>query len=371
MNRREKCFIILSPGFAASENDSTCLPMQQQFVKTLSELYPHLSVVVLAFQYPYHEKTYCWHNITVQSFNGRNKGGIPKLFLRQKTETALKKISKEKQIIGLLSFWLNECALVGKRFGAKNNIPHYCWLLGQDAKKENKYPQRLSVASNELIALSDFLQDEFDNNHGVRPFAVIPPGIEAKQRDERKRDIDLLTSGSLIPLKRLELFIKLVAQIKQSYSDVKAVLAGDGPKRKYLEVLTIKYRMENNIFFTGEISHQEVLQLMQRTKVFIHPSSYEGFSGVCQEALSEGVHVISFCRAMKNDIDHWHIVNGKNELKQKAMELLSQSLDHHGVSPYLMTDTVQRMMRLYGEGQTAFFSEFNNEMAFSKTKSGV
>lgn len=371
MNRKEKCFIILSPGFAASENDSTCLPMQQQFVKTLSELYPHLSIVVLAFQYPYHERTYVWHKVTVQSFNGRNKGGIPKLFLRQKIETALKRINKEKQIIGLLSFWLNECALVGKRFGVKNNIPHYCWLLGQDAKKENSYPKKLAVMPNELIALSHFLQDEFASNHGVRPFTVIPPGIDARKTNDRKRDIDLLATGSLIPLKRFELFIELVAQIKQNYADVKAVLAGEGPEGKHLEALAIKYRMENNIFFTGEISHQEVLQLMQGTKVFLHPSSYEGFSGVCQEALSEGAHVISFCRAMKKNIDHWHIVNTKKEFKQKAMELLSQSLDHTSVVPYLMTDTVQKVMSLYGEGQTAFFNEFNNEIAFSKTKSGV
>jgi hypothetical protein len=49
-------FIILSPGFPESEADSTCLPMQQQFVRALKEMYPGLDIVVLTFQYPYHQK---------------------------------------------------------------------------------------------------------------------------------------------------------------------------------------------------------------------------------------------------------------------------------------------------------------------------
>ena len=50
--------IILTPGFPASVADSTCLPMQQHFVKTLKQLYPDLNIIVLSFQYPYVVRTY-------------------------------------------------------------------------------------------------------------------------------------------------------------------------------------------------------------------------------------------------------------------------------------------------------------------------
>jgi hypothetical protein len=169
MSNKEKAFVILTPGFAASEGDTVCLPMQQQLVRTISELFPGLHIFILSFQYPYCEKSYNWFRARVISFNGRNKGGLPRLLLRRKIRTALNNIQAEKQIIGLLSFWLNECAAVGKVFGEKNNIPHYCWLLGQDARQENRYPKRLRVQASELIALSDFLQEEFEKNHGIRP----------------------------------------------------------------------------------------------------------------------------------------------------------------------------------------------------------
>ena len=44
--------IILSPGFAANEEDTTCLPPQQVFVKALNRNFPSLQIIILAFQYP-------------------------------------------------------------------------------------------------------------------------------------------------------------------------------------------------------------------------------------------------------------------------------------------------------------------------------
>jgi len=44
------------------------------------------------------------------------------------------------------------------------------------------------------------------------------------------------------------------------------------------------------------LAHPELLEWMQRGKVFLHPSSYEGFGIVCIEALCSGAEVISFVK---------------------------------------------------------------------------
>ena len=72
----KRTFIILTPGFPGSEADTTCLPMQQQFVKTLKGMHHDLNIIVLAFQYPYHKKRYEWFDIEVITFDGRNVGMI-------------------------------------------------------------------------------------------------------------------------------------------------------------------------------------------------------------------------------------------------------------------------------------------------------
>jgi glycosyltransferase involved in cell wall biosynthesis len=348
MISKQKVFIILTPGFASSEADTSCLPMQQTFVKSISRLCPEIEIIVLSFQYPFCRKTYKWFDATVTSFNGRNKGGLPGVFLRRRVSRTLRRIHKTKQVIGLLSFWLGECAYIGKKFAEKNGLTHCCWLFGQDAKANNKYLQRISVRSNELIALSDFLQQEFERNYGLKPFAVIPPGIEKRFVNKIPRDIDLLAAGSLIPLKQFDIFIKSVAAIKKYYPTIKAVLIGDGPERAKLEKLISDLDIENNILIAGNISHEEVLNTMQRTKILLHPSSYEGFSGVCQEALSNGAYVISFCRAMKEDILQWHIVQSRNEMIEKAIAILGdESIVFNKIDFQSMETTAKQIMEHY------------------------
>lgn len=354
---KPKAFLILTPGFAESESDTTCLPMQQQLVRMITKMYPDIEVIILSFQYPYVEKVYQWFGVSVYSFNGKNKGGVFRLLLRKKVNAVLKKINEEKRVVGLLSFWLNECAAVGKSFGEKHSILHYCWILGQDAKKENKYPKRLSVQSKELIALSDFLQEEFETNHGIRPFKKISSGIESWSYEEQERDIDLLAVGSLIPLKRLEIFIEVVSRVKRILPGIKASIIGDGSERENIEKLIVNLGLQENVSVAGELSYSKVLMRMQRSKILLHPSSYEGFSGVCLEALSRGAHVISFCRAMNRDIDHWHIVRDQEEMEQKVVGLLQQTIDHNPVVPFVMKDTVQQLLNLYHEdcnGQVSF-----------------
>ena len=125
------------------------------------------------------------------------------------------------------------------------------------------------------------------------------------------------------------------------------MLAGGGPEKEKLVGMASKFGIDDNISFAGTISHDEVMGLMKQSKLLLHPSSYEGFSGVCMEALSNGAHVVSFCRAMESDINHWHIVRSKEEMKEKALELLMQCLEHDPVVISEMNETVGRMMQLY------------------------
>jgi glycosyltransferase involved in cell wall biosynthesis len=347
---KDETLVILTPGFPENEADTTCLPMQQSLIRCIKKTYPQQKIIVLSFQYPYFKKTYKWFDTTVISFDGRNKGGLPRLLLRKKLYTTLKEINRANKIVGLLSFWYGECALVGKRFAGKHGIKHYCWILGQDARKENKYPKRIQPKADELIALSDFIQDEFEKNHGIRPQHVIPPGIDPKQftNSTKEKDIDILAAGSLIPLKQYDIFIEVVAEIKKQLPGVKAMLIGDGPEKEKLEKLISNAGLQSTITLSGELPYKEVLQWMQRAKLFLHPSFYEGFGVVCLEAIYSKVSVISFVKPMNRDIKNWHIVNTKEEMKEKALRILQQTnTDHSPVLPFLITDCAKAFGKLF------------------------
>jgi len=98
----------------------------------------------------------------------------------------------------------------------------------------------------------------------------------------------------------------------------------------------------------GEMTHENLLLLMQQTKAFLHPSSYEGFSMVCLEALYAGCHVISFCKPMNKDFDHWHIVKNEREMIDKSLEILMQEdSQHKSVMPYSINETAKSILQLF------------------------
>jgi glycosyltransferase involved in cell wall biosynthesis len=135
------------------------------------------------------------------------------------------------------------------------------------------------------------------------------------------------------------------------------MLVGDGPERKRIQKHIEELKVQQNIAVTGELPYPEVLRLMQRTKILLHPSSYEGFSGVCLEALSKGAHVISFCRAMNRDIEQWHIVSTREEMIQRATALLkSQATVYDNISLQTMGETAKKMMALFSMEKS--FSNF-------------
>jgi glycosyltransferase involved in cell wall biosynthesis len=106
--------------------------------------------------------------------------------------------------------------------------------------------------------------------------------------------------------------------------------------------------LSKNIFLNGEMTHQNLLMLMQQSKVFLHPSSYEGFSMVCLEALYAGCHVISFCKPMNVDFDHWHIVKTKEEMIKKTLEILTlRDLTHESVMPYSINHSAKSVVQLF------------------------
>lgn len=349
MSDKQSTFIILSPGFPKSEQDTTCLPAQQLFVQKLKENFPSFEIIVVSFQYPFHHTPYRWHGVDVIPLNGQNRRKFGRLLTWLRAVKALKKIQRSKNVVGILSFWCTETALIGKWFGKMYGIQHRCWILGQDARAGNRFVKWIRPSANKLIALSDFLADEFFKNYSVKPANVIPNGVDINLFTKcTEKPIDILGVGSLIPLKQYEVFIRLIQQIKKTHPSIRAVICGEGIERNKLASLVNSLALNENVHLAGETDHKEVIQLMHQAKVFLHPSSYEGFSGACLEALHAGAEVISFCKSMKEDIPRWHIVKTEEEMLAQVLSRL-QKADECQTPPvsFPMEESVKRILALY------------------------
>jgi glycosyltransferase involved in cell wall biosynthesis len=353
MRSPQKTLVILSPAFPPDESGSTWVRPKQLFVKKLKENFPSVHIVVLSFLYPDHENTYNWHGAEVMAFNGMHKRKFRRVMLWMRIWKRLAFIHRNQTIIGIYSFWCGECALIGKYFAKRKGLKHFCWISGLDATKDNKFIKYIRPQAGELVAMSVFLQNEFEKNHGVRPRYLVPIGIDPGEfiHSSGVRDIDLLGAGSFNPLKQYTLFVQVVKKLAQQYPSIRAVICGDGTEKELLEKLIREQGLESNLKLAGLLPHHEVLQYMQRAKIFLHPSSYEGFGAVCIEALYAGCEVISFTDPMKLKIPKWHIVESADQMKEKVAELLAKlAIDHSPLLLYDMNDSAKAIMKLFSTG---------------------
>jgi glycosyltransferase involved in cell wall biosynthesis len=348
--------VILSPGFPKDETDSTCIPAQQTFVKALKESRPDLHIIVLTFHYPFYRGRYLWHGVEVIAAGGKGNGKLLRLLTWRRVWKVLEELNREYRLIGLLSFWFGECALIGERFSMRHTLKHYCWILGQDAKAGNSYFKRIRPKSEGLIALSDFIVREFKTNYSIRPGNLIPVGVDVSLFGPLSQDttIDILGAGSLISLKQYDVFITLVSLLKKEFPGIKAVICGGGPEMNRLQQKIKSLQLESNISLEGELPHTIVLALMQRTKVFLHPSAYEGFGLVCLEALYAGAKVLSFVRPMDEAIANWHIAVDQEDMLRQLRAILQLShLPRERVFPYAIHDNARTMLGLFNYKEPA------------------
>lgn len=351
MKPEAKTLVILTPAFPKNESETSWLPSQQLLVKNLKSQFPGLNILVMSFLYPYKECEYEWNQVKAIAFGGMHKKRLKHLWLWRKIWIELKKIKKENKVIGIISFWCNECAFIGKWFAHYNKLRHFCWICGQDAKRMNKYVKWIRPKSEDLVAISDFVAMEFVRNHKIKPLHTIPNAIDITMFPKEMslaRDIDILAAGSLIPLKQYDILVEVVACLLPSFPDLKVIHCGDGKEKQKIEELIRRYGIENNFRLLGSIKHEELLQLMQRTKIFIHPSLYEGFSTVCLEALYSGCQVISFCYPLQHPVSHWHVAKDKEQMTEKAINILRDP--HQEFAPvklFSMDETAKSFMQLF------------------------
>lgn len=347
---KQPTLVLLTPGFARDEADTTCIPVLQSFVRQLKKQNPGLQVLVLAFQYPFSAGEYAFHGARVISFNGRNRRKVFRWWVWVKVWRTLTRLQRQHQVMGLLSFWFTECAFIGHLFARRHQLKHFCWLLGQDAKAGNKYFSLLRPEPEHLIVLSDAMAGEVYRHYSLKPRYIIPFGVDAAAFPAApgERPIDIMGAGSLIPLKRYDLFLEVIEKLSGRFPGLRVVLCGTGPEKARLLDRLHKGQLHRHVTLLDEVPHARVLALMQQSRIFLHTSAYEGFAAVCAEALHAGAQVVSFCQPMHQPIKHWHIVGSEAELLDRLVLLLSdQELSHESVLPFTMEGACSRIMELF------------------------
>ena len=190
----------------------------------------------------------------------------------------------------------------------KKKIPYVLYINGGTVKKESLLKQKLK---RHFIqgAYAYFSPDEQSNKYleyyGADitkilnyPYSTIyekeivkskPNKEQIRQELGIKFDKVFASAGQLIKRKN---YLSLVKEWQKSPGNHGLFLIGDGKQRKEIEIF-IKENKLNNVVLTGFLNRAEMFKYFQAADVFLFPSKEDIYGHVINEAMSQGIPIIS------------------------------------------------------------------------------
>jgi glycosyltransferase involved in cell wall biosynthesis len=167
--------------------------------------------------------------------------------------------------------------------------------------------------------------------NGIDPNLVVSPwtSAEAKRRLGLPGDCPTVgTAGRLEPVKRLDLFLRMAAQISKSEPRCRFVIAGTGGREADLRSLAGSLGIADKVLFLGYRS--DVWDVMRAMDMFVFSSDHEGLPMVLLEGLALGVPVVARAvggiREVLEDGDSGILVQSSepSQLAQACIALLAE-----------------------------------------------
>ncbi len=129
------------------------------------------------------------------------------------------------------------------------------------------------------------------------PIITIPIGFDLdtiKDSPSSETTSDVVFAGRLLTHKHIDILLRAVRVLKDRNIHIKTIIIGEGPEKEDLEQLTSQLGLNETVSFLGFIEkHRDMYGIMKSSKVFVLPSTREGFGMVIIEANACGLPVLT------------------------------------------------------------------------------
>ncbi len=341
--------IWITPGFAANEEDTKCIPPQQLLAKALTKV-PSVRLHIVSLHYPHQRAEYHWHGVDV--YPCHYQGPLAKVRTWLKAYHQIRLLTKAYPKAILHSFWLNDACLLAQWVDRFRGRKHLVTLMGQDARPTNRYLRILPLKDMYKVGLSQFHVKQFLQSTGFEVDQIIPWGLPQPSIKQGARPNHLIGIGNLIPLKQFDQFVDLVVALRKDIPDLTCLLVGEGPEKEHLESKIAASGLSNHITLTGALPREKVLNLLAQSKVLVHTSDYESFGFVLVEALQQGAHVVSRPVGVAPELNGVSLAQTTVEFKHAVLEALQSEQEPNLPPSFQLDSTIDSYLKLYSSLQS-------------------
>lgn len=226
--------------------------------------------------------------------------------------------------------------------------------------------------ANELIVPTKKIYDLFKEKYEVdRNIHIVPTGIEIdrffKENVDKKKvtelkkkllllkdDFVIVFVGRIAQEKNIVFLIEAQKEICKKYNNIKLIIIGDGPDSEEYKQLVKKYKLEENIIFTGKVPWEEVPCYYQLADIFATASTSETQGLTVIEAMAGGVAPVciddeSFKTAVVDDLNG-RIFKNKKEYIKDIYELYEDNAKLNKLSHQARLNAERHSSKYYAEG---------------------
>jgi glycosyltransferase involved in cell wall biosynthesis len=105
---------------------------------------------------------------------------------------------------------------------------------------------------------------------------------------------DLIFVGRLIKEKHVDILVRAFGILASEQPHLRLLIIGEGPELDAIKKIIQELSLEDRIILRGfQIDHDDVIARMKSAKVFVNPSTREGFGITALEALACGIPVVT------------------------------------------------------------------------------
>jgi len=190
--------------------------------------------------------------------------------------------------------------------------------------KSNLYRFILNSASK-VIALTKDVQSDLDKlSVKKEKVDLIPNGVQSFPYKEKILEkVIFIYIGRLIKRKNVNVLLSAWSEANVG-PDCELRIIGDGPELSSLLNLSKRLGIQSSVHFLGGLPHQDVLEELQKSQIFVLPSESEGMLNALLEAMSMiNAVIVSNIRA-NSEI----IVNGVHGLLFDGEQQLATAIKH-------------------------------------------
>lgn len=190
---------------------------------------------------------------------------------------------------------------------------------------------------DKVLAVSEHLanniREKFSVGVSVIPNIVDIASFKYKHFGEKVDFFNFVSTGNLLPNKRMDLLIKAFYKAFKGDKKVNLYIYGEGPERKKLEKLIQTHGLKARVFLMGLVDRKEIAEKMSKSQCFVLASRLETFGVAYIEAMAMGLPVIAtkcggpedFVKGNNGILVH---VDNDSELT-KAMKSIYQEIDFY------------------------------------------